>query len=642
MSDLNTRAPESAGITSEDSRRIREACAYMRSWATAEALTDVLPLDAPPGVIESIASNCELDHVGVLIFSSSADVRSHLRRHGFEPHDPIASSVVRDRLAARYHVPEHRLADGRLDVQIIHARLRNSDRGVEVFCVDPDDELTALALRNERLGQHETHVAVRLTQPDGRRLEALRRELTQPAGPWPDGGGYNPDHGDDGATVLYFRSRGLTNRGWPRRLEIITAGHHAGVLRRHLASSTNGGRSNADPDAGALGHQPDPVGSEDAADTADAEAPSATGTGTGTIPDDAESRRLLQLLTGAWATQVLRAMVVLDIPDHLVTAGPLTCEELAIRTGADPDRLARLLRALAHPWIGAVQAIGQNFAVTSLGWRLSRESTRSMRHLAIMYGDLFYFSFAALADGVRDAEVQPFTSVYGHAPFEYLQTHPRQSQIFARAMAEGSVFFRDVATAVDLSPARTVADIGGGSGELLAHLCDTYPRLHGMLLEQPDVIAAARVNLGARNLADRCTFFPGDFTVSSDLPPAADVYVLARILHDWDDQTCLSILRAIRETAADDSTLLVIERPLPDDPADPSVAAMWDINMLVNNVGGRERSSEQYRALLGEAGFLVVGERHLPLDMAVTLACPAVPDTADDSFAPAGLFKYAR
>ncbi|TDB83237.1 SAM-dependent methyltransferase [Actinomadura sp. KC216] len=570
-------------IIGDDRRRIRHVYDYLVSRSDADAVSDVLPPGAPPEMVEAVTANCTVDHAGCLVFPSATDaVRTYLEEQGLRPAKPFASSIVRDRLAARYDVRDDRLKAGCLDVKIIHGQLPgNSSRGIEVLSVAPGDELDASALRDERSAQHENHVAVRLTDPA--RLEELRRALTRPGGPRPDGGGYNPAQGEDGITVLHFRSEGSTPMGWPRRLEIIAPGRHTEALLRHLR-----------PPEPEPGHKPEQERDGD--------------------------RRLLRRLTGAWGVQAIRVMVDLGIPDHLAER-PLTCKELAVRTGVDADRLNRLLRALCHPWIGALTPTGDAFALTGLGRRLTSAAPDSMRHIAQLYGGLFYQTFGELAGAITDG-AQPFVTVFGQKPFEYFGDHPRERRLFARAMAEGA-FFPDVAAAVDLSGARTVADIGGGNGELLAHLCDAYPGLEGALLERPEVIEAARDNLGARGHLDRCTLHPGSFTDGRDVPAGADVYVVARILHDWDDQTCLSILRAVRDAAARDSTLLIIERPLPDDPGDASVSTLWDLNMLVNNVGGRERTRDQYRRLLAEAGFQVVGEKPLRLDVSVTIATPA-------------------
>ncbi|MFI0404418.1 methyltransferase [Actinomadura sp. 3N508] len=496
----------------DDRRRIRRGHDYLITRSDAEAISEVLPPDAPAEMVEAVAANCTVDQAGL----------------------PA--------------------------VKVIHGQLPgHSTRGVEVRLTDPA------------------------------RLEELRRALSRPGGPHPDGGGYNPAQGEDGVTVLRFRADGFTPMGRPRRLEVIAPGRHTEALLRHLNQPAPG---------------PEP--------TPEFEAEAETG----------DDRRLLRRLTGAWGVQAIRVMVELDIPDQLAEH-PLTCKELAARTGIDADRLNRLLRALCHPWIGALTSTGDAFALTGLGRRLTSTAPGSMRHIAQLYGGLFYRTFGELAGAIKDG-AQPFETVFGQRPFDYFDDHPQERRLFARAMAEGA-FFPDVAAAVDLSGARTVADIGGGNGELLAHLCDAYPNLKGALLDRPEVIETARDNLEARGHLNRCTLHPGSFTNGRDVPAGADVYIVARVLHDWDDQTCVSILRAVREAATAGCTLLIIERLLPDDPGDSSVSTLWDLNMLVNNVGGRERTRGHYRRLLAEAGFQAVGEKTLRLDVSVIIAAPARP-----------------
>lgn len=616
---VTANVPQMVELTVEDQRRIRDMVTYLGSCSIAEVLTNALPRGVDGEVIDELAELCEVDHGGIMIVPPSVEAAvDYLRSLWLEPQSPIASTVVRDRLSRRYHLPA-----ATLDVQIVHARLAEaSPRIVEVFCTD--DRFPALATRNERLGHHETHVGVRLREASDNALGQVRDILTHKAGGlMADGGGYNPAHGEHGCTVMYYRAEGTSQHGWPRRLEVITDGRHEEALQDHLAATAD-----AQTSSGFVSGFTQP-----------ARFPTELVVSPPADPDG-EDRRLLQLLTGAWAPQMLRAMVVLDLPDHLAD-GSLTCDELAERCGADPVRLRRLLRALCHPWNGVLQPEGaEGWALTGLGRRLTRTHPATMRHLALLYGGMFYLSWAALVEGVRDG-AQPFSTVFGQAPFDYLASHPRQSSIFDAAMAETARFFGQVGTAVDLSAARTVADIGGGKGELVRHLLTTYPGLEARLLDRPGPIGAARVHLGCHGLLGRSTLIEGSFTDPQSVPDA-DVYLLARVLHDWDDDTCREILRTIRTAGSDDSTLLIIERPLPDDPTDPSVAPLWDLHMLVNNVGGQERTRAQYQLLLEEAGWMVVDERPLSLDMSVIMACPAVVDPTGGSVLPVGMYKYAR
>jgi len=158
--------------------------------------------------------------------------------------------------------------------------------------------------------------------------------------------------------------------------------------------------------------------------------------------------------------------------------------------------------------------------------------------------------------------------------------------------------FGPIAGLVDFSGARVVVDVAGGNGALLGGLLSAVPHLRGVLLERPHVIEAARTTLAASGCAARCEFVAGDFTDA--VPGGGDVYILSRVLHDWDDEDCLAILRRCAAAMPEHATLLIIERLLLED-GSPSLATAWDLHMMCN-VGGRERTASHYRRLLHDAG----------------------------------------
>ena len=177
-------------------------------------------------------------------------------------------------------------------------------------------------------------------------------------------------------------------------------------------------------------------------------------------------------------------------------------------------------------------------------------------------------------------------------------------------MAASASMFDGVAEVTDFSAVRTVVDVGGGTGELLRRIMRVAPHVKGVLFDRPRVLDEARAAFAAAGITDRCAFVSGDFTVG--VPDRGDVYVLSRVLHDWDDGLCRTILARIASAMDDDSRLLIVERLLPED-GSPSLAFAWDIHMLCN-VGGRERTPTQYGELLGEAGFTLSARHTLPLD----------------------------
>jgi hypothetical protein len=156
-----------------------------------------------------------------------------------------------------------------------------------------------------------------------------------------------------------------------------------------------------------------------------------------------------------------------------------------------------------------------------------------------------------------------------------------------------------VAGTHDFSDLRTIVDVGGGNGTLLVEALRRHHRLTGVLLETPTVAACADAGLDASDLAGRCQVQAGDFFTSV---PAANCYLLANVLHDWDDPVSIEILRNCRHAMPGAGRVLIVERLIPEDGSDPLPTLLSDINMLVLT-GGRERTNEEYGALREGAGL---------------------------------------
>ncbi|AZS87506.1 hypothetical protein ELQ87_27225 [Streptomyces griseoviridis] len=323
------------------------------------------------------------------------------------------------------------------------------------------------------------------------------------------------------------------------------------------------------------------------------------------LPDPASA--LLTTLTGAWATQAVATMAELRLADHLAAKPGLGADPLADLTGTDPDALRRLLRYLTV--LGLLSCADGTYHVTAVGERLRTATEFSLHPLALLYGGPFYDSFAGLTHAVRTGQ-DTFTLRYGQHHFDHFADRPALDALFHRAMAASAEMITPVPHLVDFSTARRVVDVGGGKGALLGRLLSAHPHLEGVLLERPTALEAARAELAAAGVGARCSFVAGDFTAA--VPEGGDVYLLSRILHDWDDDRCLTILATCAAAMRPGARLLVVERLLPLPEGTPSPAVAWDVHMLCN-VGGRERHESHYRALLTRAGFTPGACRALPL-----------------------------
>jgi hypothetical protein len=318
----------------------------------------------------------------------------------------------------------------------------------------------------------------------------------------------------------------------------------------------------------------------------------AMGTGPSPLP-----ATLLQMMTGYWVSQALHVAAKLGIAD-LLADGPVDCEDLAAATDTHAPSLQRVLRALASVGVFTEVSPG-SFALTPLAELLRSETPGSMRALAIMYAEEQYRAWGELLHSVRTGEMA-FDHQFGMSYFEYLAQHPEADRVFNEAMTGWThQLVGAVVDAYDFSPFKTVVDVGGGYGALLAAILRSNPSTRGILFEQPHVVASAEEQLAAAEVADRCTLVGGDFFAA--VPSGGDAYVLSQILHDWDDERCVAILGQCRQAMPDHGKLLVVELVLPEGD-EPFLGKWLDLHMLVL-LGGRERTAAEYDALFRAAGF---------------------------------------
>jgi predicted O-methyltransferase YrrM len=303
-----------------------------------------------------------------------------------------------------------------------------------------------------------------------------------------------------------------------------------------------------------------------------------------------------QMLNGFRVTQALYVAARLGLAD-ILKDGPQPAEALAATTGANPDALYRVLRALASLGVFAEDTAGR-FTLTPLAELLQQDHPHSLRPQAVFRGDEPYRACGELFGSVMSGK-NAFERVFGAPHFQYLAQHPAQNELFNQTMSASS---RQVAMAIvgayDFSSARTVVDIAGGQGVLIAAILRANPALHGVLFDQPHVVANARPILEAAGVADRCELASGDFFASV---PSGDLYTLRHILHDWDDEHAIAILRSCAEAMPPGGRTLVIESVI-EPGNDPSPAKFLDLMMFVMN-GGRERTAEEYRRLFAAAGL---------------------------------------
>jgi hypothetical protein len=312
-----------------------------------------------------------------------------------------------------------------------------------------------------------------------------------------------------------------------------------------------------------------------------------------------EAAAVLDMLTGGWVAQTLRAVALLNIADHLA-AGAATAEEVAQREGSHPRATYRLMRAASS--LGLLAYEGQHrFRLTGRGTLLRSHVPGSLRSLVLIQnGHAHWQSWEHFPEAVRLGGSQTARAL-GADLFDYF-ARPENSEeaaLFARAMGDlsGLVTQGTVAT-VDTTGVTTVVDVGGADGDFVLGLLEANPELRGQVLELPHAVDGARREAAKRGLSDRCSVLSGDFFTS--VPPA-DLYLLKMIMHDWDDERCKTILRNCRAAVNGSGRALVVEMVI-GKLGEPDFATRVDMNML-NVMHGMERELEEYDALFEASGW---------------------------------------
>jgi hypothetical protein len=308
---------------------------------------------------------------------------------------------------------------------------------------------------------------------------------------------------------------------------------------------------------------------------------------------------MTELILGQWVSQAIAAAAQLGIADALA-AGPLPLHELASRLDADPEALARLLRALISRGVFRQLSDGR-YALTPLADSLRSDAPVSVRGIARLIGSREHRDiWSLLADAVRTGRpVIPM--LHGTDAFGYLTQNPQLAGLFNDAMtAMSELAAASVVAAYDFTRFNVVVDVGGGHGRLLSAILSAYPRLRGVLYDLPDVVAGAPPVLDAASVGDRVRIDGGSF-FTDRLPADGDAYLLKNVIHDWDDHTSEAILTNIGADAPSSATLLLVEQVIPDH--DREFTGKWsDLEMMVMG-DGQERTAGQYRDLLQNSGF---------------------------------------
>jgi hypothetical protein len=315
-------------------------------------------------------------------------------------------------------------------------------------------------------------------------------------------------------------------------------------------------------------------------------------------PISASSAAMFEIIEGFWFSRAVYIAAKLGIAD-LVSERPRSAVELAAATQSHAPSLYRILRALASRNIFTEDASGR-FSMTPAAVALQSEARGSLRaFLMTELGEEHYPAWGNLLHTVKTGETA-FDCTFKMSPWEFFSQNPENAAIFDRAMTNvNGIVNAAIVRAYDFSRAKLLVDVAGGQGTLMAAVLKSHFGVRGILLDMPHVIEATKRILEAEGLGARCQVVAGD--IFKSVPAGGDLYLMKWIIHDWDNERSVAILKNCRAAMEAHGKLILVEAVLP--PGNQhSMSKFFDLNMLVMT-GGRERSESEYKALFQASGF---------------------------------------
>lgn len=322
---------------------------------------------------------------------------------------------------------------------------------------------------------------------------------------------------------------------------------------------------------------------------------------------------LLEMLTGGWVAGAIGAAAELGVADRL-RDGPKNVQTLARTVGADERSLYRLLRFMASADL-LREMEGQVFALTETGELLRSDREGSLHGAAILMASNYsqrHWEHAAFS--VRMGKPS-FDKVHGMNTWKYLREHPEEMKVFQNGMTSLASIMHPLAVdAYDFPQSGTVVDVGGGHGQMLSVILQRNPGLRGILFDLPEVVGGSKEVFARMGVRDRAETVSGSFFEA--VPARSDIYCMAHILHDWDDEHCVKILKTIRRAIGPEGRLLVFDAVLKG-PNEPEFGKLLDLQMLLVT-SGQERTMEEFRALFEKGGFKL--SRVIPTRSSMSIA----------------------
>jgi ubiquinone/menaquinone biosynthesis C-methylase UbiE len=313
---------------------------------------------------------------------------------------------------------------------------------------------------------------------------------------------------------------------------------------------------------------------------------------------------LMNMLVGYWKTQIIHSIVELKLLD-LIQDGKTTFPEL-LNTSQMPKKSLKMIIDYLKVY-DFIEIDSCHYSLKYLGELLTEEHPESLKYPALMWGSEHFHIMAELTSALKEYKPQ-FKNIYRTPIFTYFNDNPERGIIFNKAMKFYSFDYDKVIIDYDFSESKVIMDVGGGTGQLLAKILFQNKNItKGILFELHSVIQNAKKSFTDVDLEKRIEFISGDFF--EKIPVRADTIILSRVIHDWNDERAINILKNLNSALENEGKLLIFEMVIPDN-IESDFGVSLNFNLLVNT-GGKERTISEFEDLLVQTNFKIIDIKHV-------------------------------
>ncbi|MGE7998493.1 methyltransferase [Lysinibacillus sp. NPDC093190] len=321
---------------------------------------------------------------------------------------------------------------------------------------------------------------------------------------------------------------------------------------------------------------------------------------------DVEEMKIINMIQGYSQSYVVYSAVELGIFNALYKKS-MTSHQLATKLQLSHSLLERFMKVLVA--MEFVKQVDAQYSSTSLGDKLSQDSEESMAAMILFNGRICMKAWGYFYDALK-RNSSPIELMEGEAFFEVnAMSHDRLST-FNQMMRQASMQLNLnlLCETRNIDEIKKIIDIGGGAGDVMVQLLEGFPYAEGIILDKDYIREEAEQTIHTHRLKERCRFVEGDFFLP--IEHQSDVYVLSRILHDWDDHKVSLILRNIADVMTDENVLFIIEKLLPEKVTKQTLPAFLGDMHIWALCNGKERTEKEYEELLHQE-HLYIAKKHL-------------------------------